>query len=234
MKNLIYLLLISFSLLSCGGAGGDDTNPPVPEPANNKPTDPSNSKPTNNLLCIDNDLTFEWNGSTDADGDAISYQLQVATNNQFSKNLQSINNISLTSTHLSLNRGIAYYWRVKAIDSKNASSDYSSAFQFYTEGDGALNHLPFLPAIVEPSIHAIVQSTSTTLSWTASDVDNNPLFFDVYFDTVNPPVSIISENQSGITLDVNLSASTDYFWQVIVKDDKGGVTIGQVWNFKTD
>ena len=234
MKNLIYLLLISFSLLSCGGAGGDDTNPPDPEPANNKPTDPSNSKPSNNLLCIDNSLTFGWNASTDPDGDVITYQLQVATNNQFSEDLQTINNISSTTTQLSLDRGVAFYWRVKAMDSKNASSDYSSVFQFYTEGDGVLNHVPFLPAIVGPSLHEIVQSMSITLSWTASDVDNNPLVFDVYLDTVDPPVSIMSENQSGITLDVNLSASTDYFWQVIVKDDKGGITKGQVWNFKTD
>lgn len=234
MKNLIYLLVISFSLFSCGGSGGDDTTPPEPEPTNNKPTNPSNTKPTNNLLCIDNSLTFEWSASTDPDGDAISYQLQVATNNQFNENLQSLNNISSTSTQLSLEEGVAYYWRVKAMDSKNASSDYSSIFQFYTEGEGELNHLPFSPAMVEPKLHSIVQTLSTTLSWTASDVDNDPLVFDIYFDSVDPPVAIISENQSGLSLEVNLSSSTDYFWQVIVKDDKGGVTKGQVWNFKTD
>ena len=94
MKNLIYLLVISFSLLSCGGSGGDDFSPPDPEPTNNKPTNPSNIKPINNLLCIDNTLTFEWNASTDSDGDAITYQLQVATNNQFNENLQTLNNIS--------------------------------------------------------------------------------------------------------------------------------------------
>lgn len=234
MKNLIYLLVISFTLLSCGGSGGDDTNPPDPEPTNNAPTNPSNSNPTNNLLCIDNSVTFEWNASTDSDGDAITYQLQVATNNQFNENLQTLNNISSTSTQLSLDRGVAYYWRVKAMDSKNASSDYSSVFQFYTEGDGELNHLPFSPALVGPNLNSIVQTTSATLSWTASDVDNNPLTFDVYFDTINPPESIISENQSELSLEVDLSASTDYFWQIIVKDDKGGVTNGQVWNFKTD
>ena len=234
MKNLIYLLVICFSLLSCGGSGGDDTTPPDPEPTNNKPTNPSNINPINNLLCIDNSLTFEWSASTDPDGDTISYQLQVATNNQFSENLHTLSNISSTSTQLSLEEGVAYYWRVKAVDSKNASSDYSSVFQFYTEGEGELNHLPFSPALVGPDLNSIVQTMSTVLSWTASDVDNDPLVFDIYFDTVNPPVSIISENQSGTTLDVNLSASTDYFWQVIVKDDKGGITKGQVWNFRTD
>jgi len=234
MKKILYILATSFSLISCGGSGGDDENPLTPEPFNAKPTITSNIKPINNLLCIDNTLTFEWNASTDSDGDSITYQLQVATNNLFNENLQTLNNISLTSTQLSLDRGVAYYWRVKAVDSKNASSDYSSIFQFYTEGDGALNHLPFSPALEGPNLNAIIQTMSTTLSWTASDVDNDPLVFDIYFDTVNPPVSKVSENQSELTLEVDLSASTDYFWQVIVKDDKGGITNGQVWNFKTD
>lgn len=234
MKKLIYLLVISFSLGSCSGSGGDDVSSPNPEPTNNKPTNPSNLKPINNLLCIDNSVTFEWNASIDSDGDAVTYQLEVAMDNQFSENSQIINAISSTSTQLILDRGIAYYWRVKAVDTKNASSDYSSVFQFYTEGDGELNHLPFSPALDAPNLYTIVQEMSTTLSWTASDVDNDPLVFDVYFDTVNPPESIISENQSELYLEVDLSVSTNYYWQVIVKDDKGGVSNGQIWNFKTD
>lgn len=222
MKNIIYLIVVSFSMVSCGrGSDGGGTILTTPEPMNSKPTNPSITYPTNNSLCIDNSLIFEWNPSTDSDGDAIFYQLQIATDNLFSENLQSINNISSTATQLSLDRGIAYYWRVKAVDSKNASSDYSSIFQFYTEGDGEFNHLPFSPSIVSPDLNAIVQTENVTLSWMASDVDNNPLTYDVYFNTVNPPVLIISENQSELTFDVNLSSSTDYFWKIVVKDDKG-------------
>lgn len=235
MKNLIYLLVLSFSLWSCGGSGGDDVTPPDPEPTNTKPTNPSNINPVNNLLCTDNSLNFEWNASTDSDGDAITYQLQVATNNLFNENLQTLNNITSTSTQLSLDRGVAYYWRVKAVDSKNASSNYSSVFQFYTEGDGELNHLPFLPEFVSPSLNFIVQEMSTSLSWTASDVDNDPLLFDVYFDTVNPPISKVSENQSELTFEINnLGTSTNYYWKIVVKDNHGGLTNGQVWNFITD
>lgn len=235
MKKIIYFLVISFSLLACGGSGGDDTNPPNPEPVNTKPTNPSNINPVNNLLCTDNSLTFEWNASTDSDGDPITYQLQVATNNTFNEDLQTLNNISSTSTQLSLDRGVAYYWRVKAIDSKNASSDYSSVFQFYTEGDGELNHLPFLPELVSPSLNFIVQEMTTSLSWTASDVDNDDsLVYDVYFDTVNPPVSKVSEDQTELTFEVDLNSSTSYYWKVVVKDNNGGVTNGQVWNFITD
>mgnify|MGYP001030614106 FL=1 len=233
MKKLLYLVIVlGVSLSSCGGSGGDDAL--VPDPVNTKPTNPLNSKPTNNLLCIDNLVTFEWSASTDSEGDVIKYQLQVAEDNQFTQNVQTKDNLSSTNTQISLERGVAYYWRVKAIDSKNASSDYSNMFQFYTEGDGELNYVPFLPSIVAPNLNQIVQTNSVKLEWTASDADGDSLAFDVYFGTNNPPTTKVVENINEPNVTVDLAASKDYYWKVVVKDDKGGSAIGQIWNFKTD
>jgi len=232
MKKLSYLLIIAMTMASCGGGGGDD--PPTPPPPVNKaPSVPTQSAPTNNLLCIDNAVQFQWNASTDPDGDGITYQLQIATNNQFTENLQTTS-VSATSTTVSLAKGVAYYWRVRATDVKNASSAYSSTFSFYTEGDGISNHLPFIPVLVKPDMDKVLSDASTTLEWSASDVDNDPLTFDVYFGTNNPPTTKMGDNQSASQLTVNLSATTDYYWKVVAKDDKGGQTIGQVWRFKTD
>jgi len=237
MKKLAYIIaaiIISLNNTSCGGSGGGGGTTPPPEPENNNPTSPSLSLPTNNQLCIDNVVTFQWNAATDPDGDTVKYQLQIATDNQFTQNVQTQSNITGTSLQVTLDKGVAYYWRVKAVDSKNASGDYSSTFQFYTEGEGESNYLPFSPSVVSPSLNEVVQSTSASLEWTASDVDNDPLTFDVYFGTENPPVTIVSENQSALTFDVDLTNGLDYFWKIVVKDDKGGITIGQVWTFKTD
>ena len=42
-----------------------------------------------------------------------------------------------------------------------------------------------------------------------SDVDaNDTLTFDIYFDTINPPTTKVSENQSEITLNIDLATST--------------------------
>jgi hypothetical protein len=201
---------------------------------NKAPSTPTQAAPTNNQLCIDSVVTFEWNPSIDPEGDAISYELQIATDNLFSQNLQTRTSAS-TSISVSLEKGVAYYWRIRSDDARNNSSAFSSTLSFYTEGDGESNHLPFSPAIVTPALNSTVQEATTMLEWTASDVDtNDTLTFDVYLETVNPPTTKISENQSETVLNVELTSSQSYYWKVVVKDDKGGITIGQVWNFQTD
>ena len=47
MKFLIFTLIISGILISCGGGGGDT---PEPTPTNNAPETPTLTYPTNNLL----------------------------------------------------------------------------------------------------------------------------------------------------------------------------------------
>ena len=237
MKKYIYIplvILFTTSLTFCGGSGGGDDPEPTPQPTVNKaPSATSQSAPTNNLLCIDNTVSFQWTASTDPDGDTVSYEIQIATDNQFTQNVQNFSSSS-TSTSVGLEKGVAYYWRVRAKDSKGATSSYSATFSFYTEGVGESNHLPFSPSVVAPNLNEVVQTTSTTLQWDASDVDTDPLTFDVYFDTVNPPTVKVSENQTTKTFDVALESSKDYYWKVVVKDDKGGTTIGPIWGFKTD
>ena len=231
MKYFIYIIFI-ISLTACGGGDNPPSEPPVE--VNKAPSTPIQSAPTNNQLCIDNVVTFQWNAATDPEGDAITYELQIATDNQFSQNLQTRTSSS-TSTSVSLEKGVAYYWRIRSDDARNNSSAFSSTYSFYTEGDGESNHLPFSPAIVSPVLNSTVQEATTTLEWTASDVDtNDTLTFDIYLDSVNPPSSKVSENQTETIFNVDLTGSQSYYWKVVVKDDKEGITIGQVWNFQTD
>ena len=233
MKKIIYSLVLSTILWSCGGGGGGET-PTPPTAVNNAPSTPILVYPTNNLLCIDNVLVFDWNTSTDEDGDVINYQIQVATDAQFTNIAHDLSSVS-TEKSISLEKGKAYYWRVKATDSKNESSDYSSTFQFYTEGVGVSNHLPFSPVLVNPVIGAVESGTSVNLQWTATDSDTGDILtYDVYFGTTTPPTIVHSADTDVTYLDVDVTDSTTYYWKVVVKDDKGGQTNGQIWDFKTD
>lgn len=232
MKNILYKtsLALCTLLISCSG-GGDA----APKSKNTAPSVPVLSSPTNNNLCIDNSVSFQWNVSTDTEKNPIVYQIQVATDNQFAQIIKTAE-VSSNNTTIGLDKGKAYYWRVKATDSKNSSSNYSVTYSLYTEGVALLNHLPFLPQLVSPDLSATILSTTATLKWMASDSDAaDVLSYDVYLDVNNPPISKVGSSIATTALDVNsLQTSKMYYWKVVVKDNKGGETIGQVWSFKTN
>ncbi len=224
MKKTSLFILSLILLVSCS-SGGDEGDAQTP------PTIPSLVYPTNNLVCIDNTVELKWNASSDTQNDAITYQLDVATDNAFTKNVVT-STTTMLSKSLSLEKGKFYYWRVKAIDSNNKVGKYSSVYTFFTENQGIVNHLPFMPEIKTPVLHSSISGSTTTLSWTAVDADNDNLSYDVYLGTSNPPTQKVASDLSTATYEVSsLSAGTQYYWNIVVKDGKGGTTIGQVWSF---
>jgi hypothetical protein len=231
MKKIIYITFISSLFFSCGGGG----NEPIGEPQNTAPTIPSLVAPNNSKLCINNSVTFEWAASTDAEKNPIVYQIQIAADNLFTQIVKTLDGTALSQT-VDLEKGKAYYWRVKATDSKNASSNYSSTYSFYTEGVALSNHVPFSPQLVRPGLNSTITSTTATLEWTASDADaTDVLSYDVYCGIDNPPTSKVGSAISSTSFNVtSLLPTKNYYWKVVVKDNKGGETIGQVWNFKTN
>lgn len=230
--NILYFLVVSCLILSCGG---DESPKPTPTPVNTAPTMALQIYPVDNELCIDNIVNFQWEVSKDAENDVISYVVEVAETSSFST-IIATKTVTTTSVDISLEKGVAYYWRITAKDSKGLSNEASSANGFYTEGLGDSNYAPFLPVLVAPSFGVTLQSpTTATLEWTASDVDNDPLTYDVYFGTVNPPVAIVASNEAANSFTTEtLTASTKYYWKIVVKDGKGDQTIGQIWNFTID
>jgi hypothetical protein len=195
---------------------------------------PTLTVPANNSLCTDNVLNFQWNASTDAEGGVITYQIEISKNTQFSPLAHNVSSTT-ASKSITLEKGIAYYWRVKATDSKSAASNYSTTFSFYTEGVGITNHLPFSPVLVSPTLNSVQSVATVNLQWTASDVDaSDALTYDVYFGTANPPTVVTSANQSASTLTKTVATTGPHYWKVVVKDNNGGQTVGQVWSFTTD
>ncbi len=72
------------------------------------------------------------------------------------------------------------------------------------------------------------------LSWTCSDPDGDPVTYDIYFGTTNPPTTKVSSSQSGTTYDPGtMSYSTPYYWQIIAWDNYGLSTAGPIWSFTT-
>ena len=233
-KGYIYFVLIIGLAYSCSG-GGDGGEPEEKEQpiSNTAPTVPVQVYPLNNTLCIDNNIAFQWEASSDVDNDRITYSVEISEDNNFST-LTATRTSSSNTSIITLEKGKSFYWRVKAMDNRDEDSSFSSVSQFLTEGDGISNHLPFVAELLAPKIDAVIAKTSVTLSWTANDFDNDALTFDVYLDTASNPVTKVSDNQTETTFNVtNLAPATSYYFKVDVKDEHGGVTLGQIWSFKT-
>src|SRR5690606_23362927 len=112
-------------------------------------------------------------------------KIEISKDNQFSA-IAKTATVSSPMQTFTLEKGVAYYWRVKAIDSKNESSGFSPVFSLYTEGDGATNHLPYAPHLIKPEVSAMIEGTTATLEWSGSDVDADPLTYTIYLDENNP------------------------------------------------
>ena len=232
MKKYIYPLILGAFMLSCAGSSSEE-EVVLLVVENNIPSLPSLIAPENNLLCTNNEVILKWQASEDADGDEINYTIEISEDDGFIEINHSLNTKNNTIA-VSLEKGKAYYWRVKATDKLNETKGYSGVFKFYTEGKAVQNYAPFLPELIAPALNSVVQSSSVLLKWNAVDVDNDVLTYDVYFGQENPPLQKVGNAQTDPQLSVNVISSTTYYWKVIALDGKGGKTIGQVWRFKTD
>lgn len=226
MRNYLFSTIICLLLFSCSD---DDSTP-----QNTAPTIPTLVAPTNNKLCISNTVTFQWNKSTDAENNAITYQILISKDQSFTT-IAKTEESTTTSKSITLEKGILYYWKVKATDDQGFSSEFSTVYSFYTSGDAVLNYVPFAPELVLPAFDAALNTSTVTLKWEAEDLNTtDKLVYDVYFGTDNPPTAKVSENIETKTLDRSILPTKEYYWKIVVKDNKGGETIGQIWKFKTN
>jgi len=100
-------------------------------------------------------------------------------------------------------------------------------------GDGA-NDPPGAPSNPSPGDKDTAVYTSPELQWSCTDPEGDPLTYDVYFGTDNPPVMKVDSNSTSDSLGLTgLSLGTSYYWKIVAKDNHGNVTQGSVWSFVT-
>ncbi len=238
IKKINFLPIVFAFILITACGGSDDTpaiggGPTVPVTPNEAPSAVNTLIfPSTDLLCIDNNLNFQWSASTDPNGDAVSYTLTIALDRDLTNIVEQLN-ATTNSIMVTLQRGVAYYWNVVAKDSQDQASP-SATFAFYTEGDGVSNYAPFTASINAPTLGGFVDAGTTNLSWTGGDTDvDDTLTYDVYFgDTTTP--TLLQTDVAMSTFDVTTVAATTYFWRIDTKDNNGVKTIGQIWSFSTN
>lgn len=227
MRKIGFLLIIVVSI-SCSKSENES---PDPKGTNTSPSVPSKTFPTSGLLCADNPLDFKWEPSTDPEGDDINYEIEIAKDELFTDMVEKVT-LNGTETTIYLEKGVELNWRIRAKDSKGAYSNYSPVWKFYTESEGIINYLPFSPSLVYPTLNAQVSESNVNLAWLSSDVDGDTLSYDIYFGEDNPPILLI-ENVVETSYKVTVLEGNTYYWKIVAKDNRGGESIGQIWNFKS-
>lgn len=231
LKLIPVLTIAAVFSVSCSSSSDDGGGTPaVP---NTAPTAVSNLVyPSSDLLCIDNNITFDWAAATDVDNDALQYTIRIATDRE-QTNIVEQQTTSNTSITILLSAGTAYYWNVTASDGEDDAAA-SQTLAFYTEGNGVSNYAPFTATLNAPEFEAFIDAGTTTLDWTGSDVDTaDTLTYDLYFGTSASP-AISQSDITASTFDVTTVAGTTYYWRVDTKDNSGVKSIGQVWSFSTN
>lgn len=193
-----------------------------------------NNQPNVALTPVDDTHTLlanlSWAGS-DADGDALSYDLQVSNDYVFNSIITWLNATSQTSYAQALGWDNGYYWRVRACDNSTATNNCTS----WTAADDfwVINRAPTIPAVTdEPDDH----SSTRTLHWNNSvtDADGDAFTFEVWVGTAPGSSDVYSESsilstQSSIII-ANLTAwDTPYYWSVRACDTTAASNQCSVW-----
>lgn len=95
------------------------------------------------------------------------------------------------------------------------------------------NSAPNTPLNPSPANNATDVSISTSLSWTCSDPDQDPVTYDVYFGTSSSP-PLMTSNITTTTFSLaSLITNKTYYWKIVAKDDHGHSVPSDVWSFTT-
>ena len=232
-KYFILCLINFLTVVSCSKGGDDSPQPPTPVEIDPPgvatlifPNENSECTEGTNFTSTQSDVTFDWNDAADAS----TYQLVLKN---LDTQITTNHNSTTSQVKVTISRGTPYSW---SVISKNTGTDtaQSSTWKFYNAGEATQSHAPFPADLVAPLMGSnLITTTSTTLEWTGSDVDDDIKEYDVLFGTENPPTSIQSTTTE-TNATVTVASGNTYYWRIVTKDDQNNTSNSEVFQFKVD
>lgn len=101
------------------------------------------------------------------------------------------------------------------------------------KGDSAQNQPPYYPFYPNPENGSSNISINLSFSWSCSDPESDPLTYDVFFGTENPPALVATAIADTFYNPGTLNYNTTYYWKIVAHDDHGNSTEGEIWSFTT-
>ncbi|MDO1513269.1 hypothetical protein Q2T41_11435 [Maribacter confluentis] len=173
-------------------------------------------------------VEFNWSAADNTE----TYELRVT--NTETGTVQTIISAN-TSATLPLEKGKQYSWLVRSKNSQVEQTVSSEIWHFYNAGSNT-TFAPFPATIVSPASSENVfkdLNNEVVLSWSASDLDNDIVNYEVYFSVETPPTDLIRSLQPSVnSIKVSVASDTVYYWSVVVIDAEGNKSNSGIYNFK--
>ncbi len=140
---------------------------------------------------------------------------------------------SVATCGVVLTNAETYYWTVVVSDGMDWSPVGGGKNTFYFTINITVNQPPNTPSNPSPADGTGGVSSTATISWTCTDPDGDPITYDVYLDTSNPPTTLIENDISASSATPTLLEDTIYYWYVVAYDDSLLSATSQIWIFAT-
>ena len=197
---------------------------------NTPPEKPTLLSPTDGEINVSSTPTLTWNKSNDIDGDTTTYCIYLKKEGESFQYLASTGTDTSYTITSPLNDFTTYYWRVYAIDGTTNETNCSSSSSFTIEN--YINDAPVINALNAPSNGAKnLGFYPIVFKWTATEIDNEPLKYDIYADQNTTPTTLIAENITADSLTYTFDQYGSYYWRVVVKDTSGLSDTSAVYSF---
>lgn len=192
---------------------------------NTPPNVPSGASPISGASNVAITTELSWVCS-DPDGDTLSYDIYLGT----SSSPPFVGTVYTASYKPStLIPNTRYYWKIVADDGTDTTS---SPLWYFITGE-EIGHEPYPPSSPIPANGASGVGSSTTLSWTGGDPDDDSLTYSIYLDkTLSPSTYIGSASDPNRQFPVSLESGNTYYWKVVASDGTY-TTSSPVWHFST-
>ncbi|MCD6105318.1 MAG: fibronectin type III domain-containing protein, partial [Thermosipho sp. (in: Bacteria)] len=194
---------------------------------NYRPNRPFNPTPKDGETNVSVNPVLTWQAN-DPDGDRLLYDVYFGTDNNIELILENYDKTSFNPGQLKENT--TYYWKVVAKDEKGGRRE-SFFWSFTTK---VVSSLPSKPSDPHPSDKEDNVSIHPILKWNASDPDGDTLIYDVYFGSEKEPPLVLENSKINYFDPGELLPNTTYYWKVVAKDGKGGISESPVWQFTTN
>ena len=194
-------------------------------PVNQPPQPPSSPSPENGAEYQIIEVDISWT-CIDPEGDPLSYDIYFGT--ETPPPLVNSGQTETTYDPGTLENIKEYFWMIVAHDDHSNATE-GPVWNFAT----GVNLPPGSPTSPSPENEAGNQLLELDLSWTCTDPEGDPLSYDIYFGTVNPPPLVYSGQALTTYYPGLLEYNTEYFWMIVAHDNHNNSTIGPDWNFIT-